>query len=128
MKLLLDTHILLWSLADSPLLSRRARQLVGDEANECFYSPVSLAEISIKHRKHPGDMPISAAEARAAFLAAGFVESPFAAHHAAEMDSLPDHHGDPFDRMLLAQASAGGMKLVSHDEKIALYGDVAEFV
>ena len=128
MKLLLDTHILLWALADSALLSARARQLIGDEANECLYSPVSLVEISIKHRKHPRDMVLSATEARAAFLAAGFVEAPFSSRHAVALDALPPLHGDPFDRMLLAQAAADGAKLLSHDDKVSLYKDIAESV
>ncbi len=128
MKLLLDTHILLWALADSPLLSEKARRLVGDAANDCFYSPVSLAEIAIKHRKHPGDMVLSASEARAAFLAAGFMESPFSSRHAAELDVLPPFHADPFDRMLLAQAAAEGLRLVSHDDRVALYDGMVEHV
>ncbi len=126
MKLLLDTHILLWALADSPLLSEKARRLVGDADNDCFYSPVSLTEIAIKHRKHPADMVLSATEARAAFLAAGFTESPFAARHAAELDTLPPHHADPFDRMLLAQAASEGIKLLSHDDRMALYDGIVE--
>ena len=124
MKVLLDTHILLWALADSPLLSAAARGIVGDETNECFYSPVSLTEISIKHRLHPENMILSATDARAAFMAAGFRELPFASRHATGLDSLPPHHADPFDRMLIAQAMGEGMKLISHDDKVARYGDV----
>ena len=123
MKLLLDTHILLWALADSALLSARARQLIGDEANECLYSPVSLVEISIKHRKHPRDMVLSATEARAAFLAAGFVEAPFSSRHAVALDALPPLHADPFDRMLVAQAQTEDMRLLTHDHVIPQYGD-----
>lgn len=125
MDLILDTHVLLWALADSPLLSTKARKLVGDPENECFFSSVSLSEIAIKHRKHPDDMVLSAGEARAAFLAAGFLELPFSARHAEAMDDLPPHHADPFDRMLLAQAAAEGRKFVSHDDKVARYGDIA---
>jgi PIN domain nuclease of toxin-antitoxin system len=122
MKVLLDTHILLWALADSPLLSATARDIVGAESNECFYSPVSLTEISIKHRLHPENMVLSATDARGAFMTAGFRELPFLSRHAAGMDLLPPHHSDPFDRMLIAQAETEGMKLVSHDDKVALYG------
>lgn len=128
MKVLLDTHILLWALADSPMLSAKARSIVGDESNECFYSPVSLTEISIKHRLHPKNMVLSASEARAAFLTAGFRELPFLSRHAARMDSLPPHHADPFDRMLIAQAAEEEMKLVSHDDMVALYGDTVTHV
>lgn len=125
MNVLLDTHVLLWALADSPLLSAKARKLVSDPGNECFFSSVTIAEISIKHRKHPDDMVLSGSTARAAFLAAGFRELPFSARHAAEMDALPPRHADPFDRMLLAQAASEGMKLVSHDDRVAEYGDTA---
>ena len=122
MKVLLDTHILLWALADSSLLSAKARRIVGDESNECFFSPVSLTEISIKHRLHPDNMVLSATDARAAFLVAGFRELPFLSRHAVAMDSLLPHHADPFDRMLIAQATEEKMQLVSHDDTVALYG------
>ena len=118
MKVLLDTHILLWALADSPMLSTKARTIIGDESNECFYSPVSLTEISIKHRLHPNNMVLTATDARAAFLAAGFRELPFVSRHATGMDSLPSHHADPFDRMLIAQAAQEGIQFVSHDDMV----------
>lgn len=124
MKYLLDTHILLWALGDSRLLSRKARSLLLDDENICFFSPVSLAEIAIKHRKHPQDMQLSASEARTAFLAAGYVELPYTSRHASVMDGLSAHHSDPFDRMLVAQADSEGMKFISHDDQIAKYGDV----
>ncbi len=123
MKYLLDTHILLWALGDSRLLSRKARNLIADEENICFFSPVSLTEIAIKHRKRPHEMPLSANAARAAFLAAGYVELPYTARHASVMDGLPPHHSDPFDRMLIAQTFSEGIKLISHDEEVAKYGD-----
>lgn len=124
MKYLLDTHVLLWALGDSRLLSRKARSLIADEDNICLFSPVSVSEIAIKHRRHPEDMPIDAETARTAFLTAGYVELPYTSRHAAAMDGLPSHHSDPFDRMLVAQALAEGVKFVSHADKIAKYGDV----
>ena len=123
MKYLLDTHILLWALGDSPLLSKGAREIISDNANECFFSPVSLAEISIKHRKHPESMPLSAEETRAALVASGYVEMQYTARNAAAMDILEPRHADPFDRMLLAQAISEGAKLISHDDKVIKYGD-----
>ena len=89
-----------------------------------LFSPVSVSEIAIKHRRHPEDMPIDAETARTAFLTAGYVELPYTSRHAAAMDGLPSHHSDPFDRMLVAQALSEGVKFVSHDDKIAKYGDV----
>ena len=124
MKYLLDTHVLLWALGDSRLLSRKARSLIADVANICLFSPVSVSEIAIKHRKHPDDMPIDAETARAAFITAGYVELPYSSRHASAMDGLPPHHSDPFDRMLIAQAMAEDVKLISHDDKVSRYGDV----
>ena len=128
MKILLDTHVLLWALADSELLSRKARQIIADENNECLYSPVSRVDISIKHGKHPEDMPLSAEESRAAFLAAGYRELPFSSGHAVALDGLEPHHSDPFDRMLIAQASVESCILLSHDDKVAKYGDAVMYV
>lgn len=128
MKVLLDTHVLLWALADSELLSQKARRIIADEENECMYSPVSLVEISIKHRKHPKDMPLSAEDARAAFLAAGYRELPFSSTDALQMDGLEPHHSDPFDMMLIAQARAESCTLLSHDDMVAKYGDTVMHV
>ena len=128
MRVILDTHVILWALADSRLLSTKARRIIADEGNECLYSPVSLVEISIKHRKHPKDMPLSAEEARAAFLAAGYRELPFSSAHAASVDELEPYHTDPFDRMLIAQAMAEGCSLISHDDAVAKYGDMVVHV
>ena len=123
MRAILDTHVLLWALADSELLSAKARRIIADGGNECLYSPVSLVEISIKYSKHPKDMPLSAEEARAAFLVAGYRELPFSSAHAAAVDGLEPYHSDPFDRMLVAQARAEGCTLLSHDDMVAKYGD-----
>ena len=124
MKILLDTHILLWALGDSPLLTEQARSFIADEANDCFFSPVSLAEIAIKHQKHPAQIALSAGEIRAALITSGYRELPYSARHAAAMDNLPPHHADSFDRMLVAQALSEGVKFMSHDDKVAKYGEV----
>jgi PIN domain nuclease of toxin-antitoxin system len=128
MKVLLDTHVLLWALADSDLLSPKARRIIADEGNECLFSPVSLVEIAIKHRKHPKDMPLSAEDTRAALLASGYRELPFSATDALPMDGLEPHHSDPFDRMLIAQAMAESCTLLSHDDAVAKYGDSVMYV
>ncbi len=124
MRVLLDTHILLWALGDSPHLTKQARSIIIDECNECFFSPVSLAEIAIKHQKYPRQMVLTADAARAALITSGYRELPYAARHAAAMDNLPPHHAVPFGRMLVAQALSEGMKFMSHDDKVAKYGDV----
>ena len=123
MRLLLDTHVMLWAMLDDARLTEAARKAIEDERNEVYFSVVSLCEISLKRMAHPDRMSVDAAGARAAFLAAGYGELPFGASHAEAMDTLPLLHRDPFDRMLLAQAKAEGMKLLSHDNRFPAYGD-----
>ena len=123
MDLLLDTHILLWLVTDSPLLSSKARALIEDVQNTCLFSPISISEISLKHKKHPDQMSFDGDAARAEFLSIGIFECPLTATNAAAADSLELFHGDPFDRMLLAQAKSEGMKILSHDRQFPQYGD-----
>lgn len=123
MKILLDTHILIWMLVDSPFLSREARALLASSENEMYYSSVSIAEISIKHKVHPEEMALSGDEAAGVIPELGCMTLDFKPKHAATLDSLPPHHRDPFDRMLLAQAKEEGMKLMSHDNRFPAYGD-----
>ena len=122
-KILLDTHILVWMLMDSPLLSRDARALLASPESEMYYSSVSIAEISIKHKVHPEEMVLSGVEAAEVIPELGCTALDFKPKHAATLDSLPLHHRDPFDRMLLAQAKDEGMKLMSHDNRFPAYGD-----
>ena len=119
MRLLLDTHVMLWAMLDDARLTEAARKAIEDERNEVYFSVVSLCEISLKRMAHPNRMSVDAAGARAAFLAAGYGELPFGASHAEAMDTLPLLHRG----MLLAQAKAEGMKLLSHDNRFPAYGD-----
>lgn len=123
MKVLLDTHIMLWAMTGDPRLSKIAREVIEDMRNELYFSVASLCEISLKHKIHEDQMPVSAREAREAFAANGYVELPFVSSHAGAMDDLPMLHRDPFDRMILAQAKGEGMKLLSHDNRFPAYGD-----
>lgn len=123
MDLLLDTHILLWIVTDSPLLSAKARAMISDVHNTCLFSPVSISEISLKHKKHPDRLSFDGGAARSEFLAVGICELPLTSANAAEADSLELLHNDPFDRMLLAQAKGEGIKIVSHDRQFPQYGD-----
>ena len=123
MRLLLDTHIILWAMTDDARLPRFARELIEDDSNELYFSAISVAEISIKHQNHPEDMPFSGEDAREAFVRAGYREMPFEASYVLSLDKLPRYHRDPFDRMLLAQADSEGMKIVSHDNRFPAYGD-----
>ena len=123
MKLLLDTHILLWLVTDSPKLSSKARALIEDIDNECLFSPVSIAEISLKHMKHSDLLSFDGEAARSEFIDVGISEIPFTSTDAAGSDSLELFHNDPFDRMLLAQAKSEGIMIVSHDRQFPQYGD-----
>ena len=123
MELLLDTHILLWLVTDSPRLSSKARAMIGDVNNTCLFSPVSISEISQKHKKHPDMLSFDGEAARNEFLSVGICELPLTATNAAEADSLELFHSDPFDRMLLAQAKSEQIKILSHDRHFPRYGD-----
>ena len=123
MKILLDTHVLLWLLEDNPRLASRARQLIDDKENELCFSSISIAEIAIKHRKNPQLMPPTPDEVRRFAIASDIGELNFTSGHAIALADLPLHHRDPFDRMLLAQAKGFGMKILSHDDRFPAYGD-----
>lgn len=123
MRLLLDTHVALWSLVDDDRLPVRARELISRPGNRVAVSAATVWEISIKHGLGRGDMPISGAEAVRWFEEAGFDLLPVTPQHAALVETLPDHHRDPFDRILVAQAMSEPMGLVTHDGLLACYGD-----
>jgi PIN domain nuclease of toxin-antitoxin system len=123
MRLLLDTHVALWALTDDPRLARKARDLILDIRSEVFVSVASLWEIAIKHQLGRGDMPVSGAHAAELFQAAGYSELPLLGIHATAVESLPAIHGDPFDRILVAQALTEPMRLVTRDPTVARYSD-----
>jgi PIN domain nuclease of toxin-antitoxin system len=121
MKLLLDTHILLWFQAGDPALPKAAEEAIRSEANEAYVSMVSFWEIGLKHSigKLPLRMPLDAffntiTEAPFQILA---VEQP----HIVEASALPLHHRDPFDRMLIGQAKHEAMQLITVDAQFQSY-------
>jgi PIN domain nuclease of toxin-antitoxin system len=125
-RILLDTHIALWAVADDARLPAKARQLIGDADNVVIVSAVSIWEIAIKHALPRGtrnDIPISGTEALKYFAAAGFQILAVAAEHAAAVDFLPDPHADPFDRLIVAQAITEPLRLLTHDKRVAEYSD-----
>ena len=127
MKVLLDTHIAVWVILDSPRLTERARDLISAPGTEVYVSAVSLWEIAIKHglnRTGPNAMPISARQARGWFEASNFRSLPVTDAHAVAVEALPPHHSDPFDRLLIAQARTEPMRLLSHDAALAAYGEL----
>ncbi len=126
MRLLLDTHIALWAIADDPKLSAEARDLIDNPENQIVVSAASIWEIAIKHalaRGGPNDMPISGAQALGYFKDAGFELLDISPVHAASVGTLPPIHADPFDRILVAQALTTPLRLVTHDPRVAAYGD-----
>ena len=126
MRLLLDTHIAIWSIVEDPRLTTRARALIADPNNEIVVSVVALWEIAIKHRlARLGrvDMPISARTANEHFAGAGFRILDIATDHAIAVESLPILHHDSFDRILVAQALTEPLRLITHDTKVAAYSD-----
>ena len=121
MRLLLDTHIFLWAVAGSPRLKPAARRLI-ESAEQVYVSAASIWEVAIKARlgKIKAD-PQALAEAIAA---SGFLELAVRATHAAGVARLAAHHADPFDRLLLAQALAEPLRLVTADAALVQYGDI----
>jgi PIN domain nuclease of toxin-antitoxin system len=117
--LLLDTHALLWSLGDVSRLSDRVRDVLSAGIVPAYVSAASVWEIAIKHASGKLDVPENLlskiAEARFDELGISFEQAMLAG-------SLPPHHGDPFDRMIVAQAQSEGLTVVTRDERIAAYG------
>ncbi len=126
MRLLLDTHIALWAIADHPSLSALARRLIQDPDNQIVVSVATIWEISVKHalaRGSPNDMPISGQAALGYFREAGYEMLDIIPAHAAAVETLPPLHNDPFDRMLVAQALTAPLRLLTRDPKIIGYSD-----
>jgi len=124
MNILLDTHIALWAITDSPRLSERAKKDINHPKNTIWVSVVSLWEIAIKHSLGKGDMPIDAKQALNYFRQSGYQVLSIEAEHALLLAELSNHHQDPFDRLLVAQALSEPMRLMTHDANIIKYGDI----
>lgn len=120
MRYLLDTHLLLWWLGQSALLSKEALDLIADPENHILYSTVSLWEIRLKQSLGKLKVPASLTEA---LTAQAFDVLPLRAEHTEGLVGLPWHHRDPFDRMLVAQAQAESIRLLTVDEPLSAYGD-----
>jgi len=121
--LLLDTHVALWAITDSPRLAAKARDLIAEPANTVWVSVASLWEITIKHSLGRGDMPISGAQAKAWFEQSGYRLLNIEAAHVLGVADLPALHNDPFDRLLVAQALTEPLRLITHDAQVARYSD-----
>ena len=128
MRILLDTHLLLWSVARSRRLPKQARALLLDAANEVFFSAASVWEVAIKSALRRRDFRVDPTVLVRALVRSGFSELPVSAAHAAGVARLPVIHGDPFDRLLVAQSVAEPMTLLTNDAMLARYGPLVQVV
>lgn len=121
MKLLVDTHLLLCAAESVKRVPRRARAWMVDSENELLFSVASLWEIVIKRGLKRPDFQVDARLLRRGLLDNGYQELPILSEHAVAVDSLPLIHKDPFDRLLIAQATVEGITLLTDDTTIARY-------
>lgn len=121
MKLLLDTRLLLWAAGQPAKLSRRARTLIEKEDNALYFSAASLWEVTIKRMLNRPDFRVDPRLLRRSLLDNGYMEMPISSEHAVFVDSLPPLHKDPFDRILIAQASVEGITLLTADKMLTAY-------
>jgi PIN domain nuclease of toxin-antitoxin system len=122
MKLLLDTHILLWATASPDRLPKKVLALINDAHNELFYSAASIWEIVIINSLGRKDFRIDPRLFRAALEDHGYQQIPITCEHVLLVQGLPPLHKDPFDRLLVAQASVEGMGLLTLDQAVIDYG------
>ena len=121
MKLLLDTHLLLWAAGEPSRLSAAARALIEAPENALLFSAASLWEIAIKRGLGREDFRVDVRLLRRGLLDNGYSELPVGSEHAVAIDGLPPIHKDPFDRLLVAQALVEGVTLLTSDERVAQY-------
>ena len=121
MKLLLDTHILLWAAGELEQLSNQAKALMEDPQNQLYFSAASLWEISIKNKLGRADFKVDLAVLRRNLLDNGYEEIAITSNHTLGLDALPNIHKDPFDRILIAQTAVEGITLMTADSVVAGY-------
>jgi PIN domain nuclease of toxin-antitoxin system len=121
MKLLLDTHLLLWAAGEPRRLSKAARALIDNPDNELFFSAASLWEVVIKRGLGRKDFKVDARLLRRGLLDNGYRELPILSDHVVATESLPLIHRDPFDRILVAQATVEGITLLTIDSLVSQY-------
>lgn len=128
MNYLLDTHLLIWAALREDMMSAKADRIVKDPANTLWFSAVSIWEVAIKRGLGRPDFTLDPGPLRAGLLANGYQEMPMDGRHCLGLGTLPPLHGDPFDRMLVLQATAEGMILLTADKQVAAYGGPAVLV
>jgi PIN domain nuclease of toxin-antitoxin system len=120
-RLLLDTHLLLWAAGQPDRLPPLAHALLEDPQNELIFSAASLWEVAIKRNLGRNDFRVDPRLLRRGLLDNGYVELPITSEHAVAVDGLPSIHKDPFDRLLVAQAMVEGIELLTSDPVVARY-------
>ena len=128
MKLLLDTHLLLWAAENAPRMPEAARELIVDPGNELYFSAASLWEIAIKQGLGRPDFEVDARVFRRGLIDNGYLELPILSEHAVAIEGLPAIHKDPFDRLLIVQAMVEGITLLTNDAVVARYPGPVRFV
>ena len=121
MKLLLDTNLLLWAAGDPERLSIQARQLINNPENELLFSTASVWEVAIKRGLNRPDFKVDARLLRRGLLDNGYSELPIVSDHVVATENLPPIHKDPFDRVLVAQATVEGITLLTTDSVVSQY-------
>jgi len=121
MKLLLDTHLLIWQIGQPKKLSAAARTYLDNPSNELLFSAASIWEVAIKYGRGRDDFRIDPRLMRRGLLDHGYIELPITSAHAAAVERLPPLHKDPFDRILVAQSAEEEIILLTADPLIAQY-------
>ena len=121
MKVLLDTHLLLWAAGQPELLSQEARDLLDDPMNELLFSAANLWEVTIKRALDRDDFQVNPRLLRRGLLDNGYGELAITSEHAIAVELLPPIHKDPFDRILIAQSMVEGITLLTSDPLVARY-------
>lgn len=122
MRLLLDTHTLVWAMEGRNALPSSVRRLIDSDRNDLYFSSVNIHEIAVKRavkRRHR--LALGAEEVWRFAIAGGLSEVVVTSQHAMAVESLAISHPDPFDRLLLAQAQVEGLQLLTHDQRLAQY-------
>ena len=128
MKFLIDTHLLIWAANEPEKLSEKAKALMTNPEHELFFSAASIWEIAIKNGLSRDDFKVDARVLRRGLLDNDYTELPITSAHAVFVENLPLIHKDPFDRILVAQATAEGITLLTADSTVARYPGPIELV
>ncbi|MBX9899306.1 MAG: type II toxin-antitoxin system VapC family toxin [Burkholderiaceae bacterium] len=126
MKLLLDTHLLIWAADGIERVPPNLRTVMSDPESQLLFSVVSLWEIAIKNGLNRPDFQVNARMLRRGLIDNGYIELPILSEHVLAVDTLPALHKDPFDRLLIAQAKVEGITLLSNDATVVQYLNLSD--